>query len=80
MRKEGPMAELAEAFEQHLKSLSASEWDALVSRVRQPTPPASPPLSGEHVDPPAGKPLKNPGLEEARRRGFIDADGKPVKR
>ncbi len=28
------MADLAEAFEQHLKSLSDQEWEALTERVR----------------------------------------------
>ncbi|QFS91523.1 hypothetical protein FIV07_12210 [Mycobacterium sp. THAF192] len=77
------MAELAEAFEQHLRSLSDDEWNALASRVRTPkTPPAPPPLAGERRDEPSGNQPKfaNSGLEEAYRRGFIDADGKPVRR
>lgn len=49
------MAELAEAFEQHLRSLSDDEWNALASRVRTPkTPPAPPPLAGERRDEPSG--------------------------
>lgn len=38
------MANLAEAFEQHLRSLSDSDWDALVGRVR---PPKASPEPGE---------------------------------
>jgi hypothetical protein len=80
------MADLAEAFEQHLKSLSDEDWDSLVTRVR---PPKSPPAPlDERVDdqptpkrfPQAPGPATNDGLAEAHRRGFIDDDGKQVKR
>ncbi|WP_197382851.1 hypothetical protein [Mycolicibacterium mengxianglii] len=74
------MANLSEAFEDHLRSLSDQEWNALASRVRQPqqtTPTA--PLPGERQfdKDPIGS-LKNPGFDEAVRRGYIDKDGNPA--
>jgi hypothetical protein len=68
------MADLAEAFEQHLRSLSDSDWDALVARVRTPM---APPQPDEHGEPSGGQ---NAGLEEARRRGYVDEKGNPIQR
>lgn len=72
------MADLAEAFEQHLKSLSDSEWDALVARVR--TPEAVKSSRGTPDEPangptPSTRPKTRAGLEEALRRGYIGDDG-----
>ena len=66
------MADLAEAFEQHLRSLSEGEWDSLVARVRAPK--SSPETGGEEPTWPIGIKSKR-GLDEPRRRGYI-TDGK----
>lgn len=71
------MPNLAEAFEEHLRSLSDSDWNALVARVRAPQRQPNP-LAND--DDPPDRPLANDGLEEARRRGYVDEDGKRVSR
>ncbi|OBG87538.1 hypothetical protein A5699_02085 [Mycobacterium sp. E802] len=73
--------ELSEAFEQHLRSLSDSEWEALSSRVRTKAPPpdtyAQQQKRADEIE--TGKRrFKNAGQEEAYRRGFIDQDGRPT--
>jgi len=71
--------ELSEAFEQHLRSLSDSEWDALASRVRTPSGP--PPDSymeqqeRQREIETGRRRFKNTGEEEAYRRGYIDIKG-----
>lgn len=78
------MADIAEAFEQHLRSLTDDEWTALTQRVR--TPQQQQPSERQRLDNESDAPAtkigkgRNAGLEEAKRRGFIDNDGKPVKR
>ena len=77
------MADLQTLIEQHLSTLSDDEWTALTARVRAPKdPPPQPPLPGERRDEPPARKTKfnNPGMEEAYRRGFVDADGKQVQR
>jgi hypothetical protein len=74
--------ELAEAFEAHLRSLSDSEWAALTARVRTPAaPPPATPWPGERVDAPPAAPKTaiEAALQEARKRGYLDADGKPKR-
>lgn len=56
------MPDLAEAFEQHLRSLSDDEWTALVARVR--------PDDHDDAGQPKGSKSKS-GLAEARRRGYV---------
>lgn len=79
------MADIAEAFKQHLRSLSDDEWTALEREVRvqqQPPAPTGPPLPGERRegdDAPVRK-GENAGMAEARRRGYVDANGNQVKR
>ena len=73
------MADIASAFEEHLRSLPDSDWDALVQRVR-PSRPQQASLPGEHSAEPDANDFTNAGLAEAHRRGYIDADGKPVTR
>jgi hypothetical protein len=41
------MGDIAEAFEQHLRSLSDEQWNSLVARVRPVPPPAGDGSSGE---------------------------------
>lgn len=75
------MSDVSEAFEQHLRSLSDSDWAALAQRVR----PAPPTRSGpELLNANNGQAeqfghgnKKNEGIQEAIRRGYLDADGKP---
>ncbi|MCV7285352.1 hypothetical protein H7J87_08425 [Mycolicibacterium wolinskyi] len=74
------MADIAEAFEQHLRSLSDDEWKALVSRVRKQQP------GGSNEDErqrdreieSGRKKFSNYGLQEAYRRGYVDANGNPT--
>lgn len=61
------MSGISEAFEQHLRSLSDLEWNDLTRRVR----PAPPGGSG------VGLLNENEGIQEAIRRGYLDADGNP---
>lgn len=75
--------ELSEAFEQHLRSLSDDEWNALSSRVRAPKGPPPDPYAAEQkrqqeVDSGRHR-FKNAGIEEAYRRGYVDKDGKPTQ-
>lgn len=64
------MTQLSDKFEEYLSSLSADEWTALEGRVRatKPPPPAS---SGDQQPAPSGVKSKL-GLEEARRRGYVN--------
>lgn len=66
------MGDIAEAFRDHLRSLSDSEWDALVAEVRPSKPSASPPLPNEVTQSERIGTGRNEGLAEARRRGYID--------
>lgn len=66
------MGDIAEAFRDHLRSLSDSEWDALVAEVRPPKHPAGPPITNEVEQSERVGTGRNEGLAEARRRGYID--------
>lgn len=66
------MGDIAEAFRDHLRSLSDTEWDALVTEVRTPKPPASPPMANEVTQSERIGTGRNEGLAEAKRRGYID--------
>ncbi|WP_205874442.1 hypothetical protein [Mycobacterium camsae] len=67
------MGDIAEAFEQHLRSLSDTDWNALVERVRTPANP-----SGDQQEPPpqsadsGGAPERLPGAggKEAAAQRF----------
>lgn len=61
------MADLAEAFEQHLRSLSDTEWEALTKRVR--SSPSDAPQD-------RGTGASAAGLAEAKRRGYVKDEGK----
>lgn len=63
---------IADAFEQHLRSLSQPEWDALVARVRTPKHQPQTPLPGEQEQHQQVGSGRNEGLAEAKRRGYID--------
>lgn len=75
------MSGISEAFEQHLRSLSDLEWNDLTRRVR-PAPPGGSGvglLNENEGDPESlghGN-TKNEGIQEAIRRGYLDADGNP---
>lgn len=60
------MGDIAEAFEQHLRSLSDTEWSALVDKVR----PQNPPWNTATADPDKVGPIHRAadGLAEAERR------------
>ncbi|MEH3131619.1 MAG: hypothetical protein PGN27_16855 [Mycolicibacterium neoaurum] len=79
------MGDVGSAFDEYLKSLSDDEWKALEQRVRPPQQPPAPtgqPLPGERRegdDAPVRR-GENAGMAEARRRGYIDANGVQVKR
>lgn len=70
------MADIAEAFEQHLRSLSDAEWDTLTQRVRTPKapPPADLPGIGDEDRKHGRGPQTSAGLAEAKRRGYIGQD------
>lgn len=73
------MGDLDAAFEQHLASMSDGDWNALVARVRPPqAPPAPPPppLSNESSPTVFRGEAASAGLNEAKRRGYIDDGGK----
>lgn len=75
------MGDIAEAFEQHLRSLSDEQWNALTARVRTPAPqaPPAPQLPNEVEQTTEFGSGSKAGLDEAKRRGFIDGAGKPVR-
>jgi hypothetical protein len=68
------MTDIAGAFEQYLTSLTDTEYEDLTRRVRgntPPAPPAGPPLPNELEESTTIGKGKNAGLEEARRRGYV---------
>ena len=89
------MADIAEAFKQHLRSLSDTEWDALATEVRS-TPQQRGPefdsnqrieiknevTNSRHPAQIAGErqgSKKYEGLLGAYLKGYIDVDGNPKK-
>ncbi|OBJ49537.1 hypothetical protein [Mycobacterium sp. 1423905.2] len=62
---------IAEAFRDHLRSLSDDEWNQLVAEVRPPNPESHIPLPNEVEQSGRIGTGRNEGLAEAKRRGYI---------
>ena len=66
------MGDIAEAFKQHLSSLSDDDWNKLVAEVRPPQPaPSGAPLPNETEQAQRIGTGRNEGLAEAKRRGYL---------
>lgn len=66
------MGDIASAFEEHLRSLSDTEWNALVQRVRPSASEPNPRLDNEVEGSTRIGTGRNEGLADAKRRGYID--------
>ncbi|CAN3128580.1 hypothetical protein ACNUDN_11710 [Mycobacterium sp. smrl_JER01] len=89
------MADIAEAFKQHLRSLSDSEWDALASEVRSTQNGRGPEFdSGQRIEvkneaSSSRRPAQIAGVRQGSKKydgllgaylkGYIDIDGNPTK-